>query len=392
MKIRLIPAQKSLLSSDRSSETIVSRTLISRRAFNGGIGAMAFVAGTAGHGQPARPDQKLGIALVGLGTYSTNELAPALLETKSCYLAGVVTGSLEKGKKWAQDFRFPERNIFSYETMADLKNAPDIDIVYVVTPNALHAQHAIAAARAGKHVISEKPFTTSVADAEAVIAACRDAKVKLSIGYRLHFHPYYIELMRLTREKEFGNFTSARGEHAYQLSESAGWRLGKALGGGPLRDLGIYVIQAACMAAGDVASVSITAQQGPTTQPKLIVDVEESMAWTMTFANGLVCDGTTSYVTKRQQNDFRAEGPQGWIKIKNAFAYRDLEGVTSRNRLTYNPRPPVRLQALQMDDFARCIIEDRPSRVPGEMGLRDVRIIASIFEAAGTGERVQLKL
>lgn len=392
MKIRLIPAQKSLLSSDRSSETIVSRTLISRRAFSGGIGAMAFVAGTAGHGQPARPDQKLGIALVGLGTYSTTELAPALLETKSCYLAGVVTGSLEKGKKWAQDFRFPERNIFSYETMADLKNAPDIDIVYVVTPNALHAQHAIAAARAGKHVISEKPFTTSVADAEAVIAACRDAKVKLSIGYRLHFHPYYIELMRLTREKEFGNFTSARGEHAYQLSESAGWRLGKALGGGPLRDLGIYVIQAACMAAGDVASVSITAQQGPTTQPKLIVDVEESMAWTMTFANGLVCDGTTSYVTKRQQNDFRAEGPQGWIKIKNAFAYRDLEGVTSRNRLTYNPRPPVRLQALQMDDFARCIIEDRPSRVPGEMGLRDVKIIASIFEAAGTGERVQLKL
>ena len=160
---------------------------------------MAFVAGTAGHGQPARPDQKLGIALVGLGTYSTNELAPALLETKSCYLAGVVTGSLEKGKKWAQDFRFPERNIFSYETMADLKNAPDIDIVYVVTHNALHAQHAIAAARAGKHVISEKPFTTSVAAAEAVIAACRDAKVKLSIGYRLHFHPYYIELMRLTR-------------------------------------------------------------------------------------------------------------------------------------------------------------------------------------------------
>ena len=126
----------------------------------------------------------------------------------------------------------------------------------------------------GKHVISEKPFTTSVADAEAVIAACRDAKVKLSIGYRLHFHPYYNELMRLTREKEFGTFTSARGEHAYQKNKSAGWRLGKALGGGPLRDLGIYVIQAACMAAGDVASVSITAQQGPTTRPKLFVDVE----------------------------------------------------------------------------------------------------------------------
>jgi len=393
MKKRLIPAQKSLLLPGRASETVVSRTLISRRAFNGGIGAMAFAAGTAGHAQPARPDQKLGVALVGLGSYSTGELAPALLETKSCYLAGVVTGSPEKGKKWAHDFRFPERNIFSYETMADLRNAPDIDIVYIVTPNALHAQHAIAAARAGKHVISEKPFTTSVADAEAVIAACREAKVKLSIGYRLHFHPFYNELMRLTREKEFGEFTSARGENAYQKKdETAGWRFGKTLGGGPVRDLGIYVIQAACMAAGDVASVSITAQQGPATRPKFFVDIEESMAWTMTFSNGLVCDCTTSYVNKREQNDFRAEGPQGWIKIKNAFGYRDLEGATSRTRLIYNPRPPVRLQALQMDDFARCIIEDRPSRVPGEMGLRDVKITAAIFEAAATGERVQLKL
>ena len=89
-------------------------------------------------------------------TYSTNALAPALLETKSCYLAGVITGSLEKGKKWAQNSVSPNGDIFSYETMADLKNAPDIDIVYVVTPNALHAQHAIAAARAGKHVISRK--------------------------------------------------------------------------------------------------------------------------------------------------------------------------------------------------------------------------------------------
>jgi predicted dehydrogenase len=81
----------------------------------------------------------------------------------------------------------------------------------------------------------------------------------------------------------------------------------------------------------------------------------------------------------------------GWIKINNAFAYRNLEGVTSRGRLAYDTRPPVRQQALQMDDFARCIVEDRPSRVPGEMGLRDMKIIAAIHEAAGSGERVELK-
>jgi glucose-fructose oxidoreductase len=370
-------------------EPIFPRIAISRRAFIGGVGAMALITGTAGRTQTVQPGRKLGVALVGLGGYSTGELAPALREAKSCYLAGVVTGSPEKGKKWARDFRFPERNIFSYATMALLKNAPDIDIVYVVTPNALHARHAIAAAQAGKHVICEKPFTTSVADAEAVITACRDAKVKLSIGYRLHFDPYYRELMRLARDSEFGDFTLARGEHAHDVNGTEGWRLSKMMGGGPVKDLGIYVIQAACMAAGEIAPVSITAKQGAKTRP-IFVDIEESMAWTMTFANGLVCDCATSYANPRPRNDFRAEGPKGWIKINNAYGYRDLEGVTSKGRLAYSPHPPVRQQTVQMDDFARCILEDRPSRVPGEMGLRDMKIIAAIYEAAGSGQRVQL--
>jgi glucose-fructose oxidoreductase len=146
--VRSLMANRTDISSLSRTRKSISRTEISRRAFGGSIGAMAFVIATAGHTQPTQPGKKLGVALVGLGGYSTGELAPALREAKSCYLAGVVTGSPEEGRKWARDFRFPERNIFSYDTMAQLKNAPDIDIVYVVTPNALHARHAIAAARA----------------------------------------------------------------------------------------------------------------------------------------------------------------------------------------------------------------------------------------------------
>ena len=355
------------------------------------MGAMALVVATAGHAQPAKPGKKLGVALAGLGGYSTGELAPALREAKSCYLAGVVTGSPDKGRKWARDYRFPERNIFSYDNMAQLKNASDIDIVYVVTPNALHARHAIAAARAGKHVISEKPFTTSVADAEAVIAACREAKVKLSVGYRLHFDPYYRELIKLADSKEFGVFLSARGEHSHDVNGTEGWRLNKAMGGGPLKDLGIYVIQAACMAAGEMAPVSVTAKQGPRTRP-VIIDIEESMTWTMTFASGLKCECSTSYANPRPRNDFRAEGPKGWIKINNAYTYREIEGTTSKGRLAYASHPPVRQQTLQMDDFARCILEDRASRVSGEMGLRDMKIIAAIYESASSGQPVQLKI
>ena len=193
---------------------------------------------------------------------------------------------------------FPEHNIFTYETLAQLANAPDIDIVYVVTPNALHARYAIAAARAGKHVISEKPFTTTVADAEAVITACRDAKVKLSIGYRLHFDPYYREYDAARARK--GIWRLHVGQRRIRQSREGDGRLApgqKPWVAEPLRDVGIYVIQAACMAAAEAAPVSITAQKGPTTRGRILTEEsrKKSMSWTVNFANGFVCNGLASY-------------------------------------------------------------------------------------------------
>ena len=236
---------------------------ITRRAFASQVaaGATAITLGLSRAVRSQPQDRKLGVALVGLGRYSTGELGPALRETQYCRLAGVVTGSREKGQKWARDFGFPDQNVFAYHDMERLADATDIDSVYVVTPNSLHAVHAIAAAKAGKHVISEKPFTTSVADAETVIAACQTAKVKLSVGYRLHFDPYHRELMRLAREQDFGKFTRARGNLSFKVSEKD-WRTDSALaGGGPLMDIGIYVIQAACMTAGEATPIAVTAKE-----------------------------------------------------------------------------------------------------------------------------------
>jgi glucose-fructose oxidoreductase len=327
--------------------------------------------------------KKLGVALVGLGGYATGQLAPALKITEHCELRGVVTGSRDKGRKWAQAFGFPEKNIFSYETLPQIADAKDIDIVYVVTPNALHAEEVIAAAKAGKHVISEKPFTTSVADAEAAIAACKAAKVKLSIGYRLHFDPYHEELRRLAREKDFGAFTKVTGGFSFMMGQKV-WRADKKLaGGGPIMDLGIYFIQGACMAAGGVAPIAVTAKAGPITRPDIFTDVEETMNFTLEFASGLVATGATSY--EGNLNQIRAEAPQGFIEIDNAFSYGALRGATTRGPLHFEPM--VNQQARQMDDFAQCVRENRATRVPGEMGLRDLKIIAAIYAAAKSGQR-----
>jgi glucose-fructose oxidoreductase len=340
-------------------------------------------------GEPEPPAKKLGVALAGLGKYSTGQLGPSLKLTQHCRLAGVVTGSAEKGRRWAQDYGFSEKNIYNYDTMGRLADNPDIDIVYVVTPNGLHAEHAIAAAKAGKHVISEKPMANTVAECDAMLAACRAAQVKLSIGYRLHFDPYHIEMMRLAADPNFGPFMKMTGRRALNLPPGA-WRADKKLaGGGPMMDLGIYINHGAWMAAGCVAPVAVTAKERPKTKPKQFPEVEEAIDWTMEFPNGALCEASTSYADSADR--FRAEGAKGWIEFKeHAFTYRGMVAETSRGALHFNP--PVNQQARQMDDFAQCVRAGRESRVPGEMGRRDLCIIAAIYQAARSGQRTAVKV
>jgi len=329
--------------------------------------------------------RKLGVALLGLGSYSTNQLAPALLQTRLCRLAGVVTGSAAKAAKWARKYDLPKKNLYHYDHLEQIADNPDIDVVYVVTPPALHPEFTIRAAKAGKHVISEKPMACSVADCDAMIAACRDAGVKLSLGYRLNFDPYHQELLRLAREPDFGPFTRMTGDFSFVMRGKQ-WRAEKRLaGGGPMMDIGIYVVHGACMAAGDAAPVAVTAHEEPKTRPELFKDVEETMRWTMEFPGGAVGRARSSFSQNR--NSFHAEGPRGWVDFPDsAFAYRDIECETSRGRLNFDP--PVNQQARQMDDFADCILTGRATPVPGELGRRDIRILSAIYEAASTGKRI----
>ncbi len=360
----------------------------SRRSFLAQLTAGAAVAAFAPsiRAQPAAP-RKLGVALVGLGGYAKGQLLPALKVTKDCRLAGVVTGSKDKGVQWAKEHGFPETSVYSYDTMARLADNKDIDIVYVVTPNALHAEHTIAAAKAGKHVICEKPMANTVAECDAMLAACRAAKVKLSIGYRLHFDPYHEELRRLVRTGEFGAFTKLTGGFGFKMTRPQ-WRAERKLaGGGPLMDLGVYVIQEAYMAT-KAKPVAITATEQPKTRPEFFKDVEETLTWTTEFSDGARGEFATSY--EQSYNRFRAEAAGGWFEIGPAYSYKGLAAKTSQKTLSFEP--PVVQQALQMDDFAQCVREGRESRIPGEMGRRDMVIVEAIYaSAAAGGRRIEVK-
>lgn len=359
---------------------------VSRRSFlrTGSLAASSLLLARGLHAQSAG-GRKLGVALVGLGNYSRGQLGPALKATEHCRLAGVVTGDPAKGRAWADEYGFSPTNIWNYDTMGQMADNPDIDIVYIVTPNALHAGHCIKAANAGKHVISEKPFTVTVAEADEVIATCKRRGVKLSIGYRLQFEPHHEELRRLARTQEFGRFNEMTGNFSFVMRGEQ-WRAQHALaGGGPLMDLGLYVIQEACMAAGETAPIAVTAKSLPKERPDFFKDVEETLEWTMEFPNGEVCRGYTSY--NDRGNQFRAEAPNGWFDVQPAFGYGGVRATTSKGPVE---APNVNQQALQMDDFALCVKEDRVSKVGGAMGRRDVVILNAIYQAMNSGQRVEV--
>lgn len=331
-----------------------------------------------------KSDKKLGIALVGLGSYSGGQLAPALQVTKHCYLAGIVTGTPAKIPVWKELYNIPEKNVYNYETFDQVKDNPDIDIIYVVLPNSMHAEYVVRAAQAGKHVICEKPMAITVADCDRMIKACSEAGKKLSIGYRLHFEPYNLEMMRLANEETFGKLLRMSSGFGFR-PPSGVWRLKKEFsGGGPLMDVGIYCIQGFCYVSGN-EPMAVTAQEGPKTDPIKFAEVEESLTWQFEFPDGVMANGKSSYA--ENMNFLRAEAEQGWFELSSAFNYSGQRGATSTGKMDF---PHVNQQALQMDDFALAIKDNRPTPVPGEMGRRDVKLLQAIYEAMRTGRKVSI--
>lgn len=325
--------------------------------------------------------KKLGIALVGLGYYAKNLLAPALEKTNECYLAGIVTGTPSKIPEWKEKYNIPDKNIYSYETYDKIKDNPDIDIIYVVLPNSMHKEYTIRAAQAGKHVICEKPMAITSQDCREMIAACDKAGVKLAIGYRLHSEPHTQEIMRLAREKDFGEVKLIEAGDGFRIGDPTQWRLKKALaGGGAMYDVGVYCINGARYATG-MQPISVTAQEYKT-DPVKFKEVDETITWQMEFPNGAVASCVTSYSTGTERLYVGYE--RGWAELRPSFGYGPIKGKTNKGEM---PFPHTTHQALQMDDFSRCVKENKESPVNGYEGLKDLLVMEAIYKSIASGKK-----
>lgn len=326
---------------------------------------------------------QIGVALLGLGSYSTYNLAPALQMTKYCKLTGIITGSPEKIPTWKKKYNIPDSNIYSYDNMHEVANNDDIDVVYVVTPTGTHARFAIAAANAGKHVWCEKPMAMNVKECQSIIDACNKNKVQLTIGYRMLHEPNTQTLISYVESKPFGAMTRIDAQACYAGGGGSGWRYQKNMGGGALYDMGVYTVNGMRYATGLYPKRVLSAKQYAN-RPNLFKEVDETTEYVLEFENGLKGYGKAS--VGERGNILKVTCENGHYELSPMQSYSGVQGRRSDGILLN--KPIANQQAKQMDDDALALLQDKLMMISGEEGMKDIRIIEAIIQSAKIGEAV----
>jgi len=375
-------------------ENAFTRRLFLARAGQGLAAAGAFAAmARRGFAQPQVPDppgRKVGWAVVGLGSLAINQILPAFAKCEKSRVVALVSGHPDKAAKLAARYGVDPKRIYNYENYDTLADNPEVDVVYVVLPNSMHAEYTVRAHRAGKHVLSEKPMATSVADGQAMIEAARKAGKKLMVAYRCRYEPFNKEMIRMAREQELGPVKAVIADHGFNIGDPTQWRLKKAMaGGGSLMDIGIYSLQAARYITGE-EPVEINAFLYSTPGDVRFQEVEEMINFQLRFPSGALANCTSSYGYSGQ-NHYRVVATKGWFELEPATSYTGLRMHVRRNGATEDRDLPQRDHfALEMDHMSECVMEGKEPLTPGEEGVRDLRLMGAIYEAARTGKTVKV--
>ncbi len=360
---------------------------LKRRQFIGRIAAASVVTGvtpSAFANILVPQKRKIGVALVGLGYYSTDLLAPALQLTEHCELRGIVTGTPSKIPHWQKRYGIKDQNVYNYQDMHRMVDNDEIDVVYIVLPNSMHATYAIKAANAGKHVWCEKPMARTVAECQAIIVACRKNNRYLTIGYRMQHEPNTQTLIRWAGAKPYGEIKELTAEAGYYNRGRNHWKQQKAMGGGAMYDMGVYSLNAARYVTGE-EPLAVTATTS-TTRPAIYHEVDETTSFILEFPSGAIARCKTSFGANL--NNLKVSCEKGWYGLSPFQAYNGINGATSDGKLLNIPIDNE--QARQMDDDALAILNKSPVLVPGEEGLRDIRVVEAIFKSAADGVRVAI--
>jgi predicted dehydrogenase len=329
----------------------------------------------------------LRVAIMGLGSYGSR-VAEAMQSCKKAKLTGLISGTPSKIKDWQAKYKIPDKNCYNYENFDQVRNNPDIDAVYVITPNALHHDQVIRVAKAGKHVICEKPMAVDAKEGQEMVDACKQANVRLLVGYRMHFEPKTLEIIRMRKAGELGKIMFFQGLSGFISGDPHQWRLNKKLsGGGAMMDIGIYSVNGSRYMIGE-EPVWVTAEETKTNPEKFKEGIDETIQFQLGFPSGAVASCLSTY-SMNYLDSFFLNGTNGFAELQPATGYGPIKGHTSKGELT---QPHVTHQTVQMDEMSAMLLEGKEPPIPvdGDEAVRDLKIVDAIYLAAKTGKKVDL--
>jgi predicted dehydrogenase len=329
--------------------------------------------------------QRLGIAILGLGTFSKERIIPAVHQSSYCGLAAVICGDDHDKKQVAGQYNIDEDQVFYYDEMDTISEDRGIRLVYIAVPNALHHKYALKAAAAGKHILCEMPLATSVKECGEIVAAAKNHKVRLYNNYHLQFSPWHQEMERLGTCRVMGKVKQIKARYSRRLNAgNDDWRLKKEMaGGGALLDLGLWLVQACRHISGEEpVFVKAYKENKPSATDR---EIEDAVHWEMSFPSGAIADCSCSYGD--EQNLIEVEAEKGTFSLNPAFDPQKIRGEVNKEEMKF---PEVMPEEVLLDHVAYSIIYNEPSPVNGAEGLKDMRVIAAIYRSIDSGKEERL--
>ena len=331
--------------------------------------------------------RKVRYAVVGLGYIAQSAVLPAFRNARrNSELAALVSGTPEKLRRLGA--RYGVRRTYSYEQYDDCLRSGEIDAVYIALPNSMHREYAERAARAGIHVLCEKPMAVTEPDCEKMIAAARRGRVKLMIAYRLHFEEANLAAIELVRSRRLGDPRIFSSVFTMQVKRGNS-RLRRGLGGGTLYDLGIYCINAArYLFQSEPTHVLAVAASSRDARFR---EVEEMTSGILRFPGERLASFTSSFGAA-DAAAFQVIGTKGRLEVEAAYEYAERieQRIKIGDKLQKRSFPKRDQFGPELIYFSDCVLTGRDPEPSGEEGLADLRVMRALYQSARTGRVIKV--
>jgi glucose-fructose oxidoreductase len=336
------------------------------------------------------PAERMRWAIVGLGSFALGQVLPEFGTTRRSRMTAFVSGNPQKARDLGA--RYGVSRFYDYASYDTMRDDAEIDCVYIVLPVGLHAEYTIRALEAGKHVLCEKPMASTSAECERMVAAAKANGRQLGVAYRVHFEPTNREALRRIEAGELGAIRHVQNDHGFNANPQFAphkWRLEKALaGGGSMYDIGVYGLNTSLMMLEGDRPVSVSAVYAYPRDDSRFAEVEGGIDWRLTMASGVNVMGSSSYCYSPYASRQRYFGAEASLIMDPATTYYDnslvIEGGGQPLRELGAGNPGTQFAA-QLDSFSEAARANRPHLTPGEMGLRDIRLIEAMYRSADAG-------